>query len=60
MVVLAHFQVPGDRLTPRKLGGALLGERTIYLARAVQRIDPTNLLLAQAVIGSAGLASRGS
>ena len=88
-VVLAHFQVPGDRLTPRKLGGAviayagivilfsrqlggggtsllgdvvvsisaaLLGERTIYLARAVQRIDPTKLLLAQAVIGSAGLA----
>ena len=88
-VLLAHFQVPGDRLTPRKLGGAvvayagivilfsrqlggggtsligdivvsisaaLLGERTIYLARAVQRIDPTKLLLAQAIIGSAGLA----
>jgi drug/metabolite transporter (DMT)-like permease len=88
-VVLAHFQVPGDRLTARKLGGAviayagivilfsrqlgatgtsligdlvvsisaaLLGERTIYLACAVQRIDPTKLLLAQAVIGSAGLA----
>ena len=88
-VVLAHFQFPGDRLTPRKLGGAviayagivilfsrqlggggtsllgdvlvsisaaLLGERTVYLARAVQKIDPTKLLLAQAVIGSAGLA----
>lgn len=88
-VVLAHFQLPGDRLTPRKLGGALiayagivilfsrqlggggtsllgdalvsisaalLGERTVYLARAVQKIDPTKLLLAQAVIGSAGLA----
>lgn len=88
-VVLAHFQLPGDRLTSRKLGGALiayagivilfsrqlgggrtsllgdvlvsisaalLGERTVYLARAVQKIDPTKLLLAQAVIGSAGLA----
>ncbi len=30
---------------------------TIYLVRAVQRIDPTNLLLAQALIGSAGLAA---
>ncbi len=89
-VVLAHFQIPGDRLTAPKLGGVLigyagivilfgrqlggtqatllgdvivslsavlLGERTVYLARAVQRIDPTKLLLAQAVIGSAGLAT---
>jgi drug/metabolite transporter (DMT)-like permease len=89
-VVLAHFQVPGDRLTPRKLAGALtayagivilfarqwggggatlggdlivslsallLGERTIYLAVSVQRIDPTKLLLAQALVGSAGLAA---
>ena len=89
-VVLAHFLVPGDRLTPRKLGGVLLayagivilfarepggaeatllgdltvsisalllGERTIYLARAVQRIDPVKLLLAQALVGSAGLAA---
>ncbi len=87
-VVLAHFLVPGDRLTPRKLGGVLiayagivilfasrlggsgatlggdaivslsallLGERTIYLARAVQRMDPTKLLLAQALVGAAGL-----
>ena len=89
-VLLAHFQIPGDRLTARKLGGVLMGyagivilfggqlggteatllgdvivslsavllaERTVYLARAVQRIDPTKLLLAQAVIGSAGLAT---
>jgi len=89
-VVLAHFMLPGDRLTPRKLGGVLiaytgililfsrqltgggasllgdllvsissflLGERTIYLARAVQRMDPIKLLLAQALIGSAGLAA---
>jgi len=87
-VVLAHFLVPGDRLTRRKLlgvlvayagivilfarqpggGGAtlvgdlivsvsalLLGARTIYLARAVQRIEPAKLLLAQALIGAAGL-----
>jgi len=85
-VVLAHFQIPGDRLTARKLMGTLiayvgivllffpelrsgdniflgdllvsvsallLGERTIYLARAVQRVDPLKLLLAQAVVGSA-------
>lgn len=85
-VVLAHFQIPGDRLTIRKFlgtliayagvvllfvpelrgGGAtglgdllvsasalLLGERTIYLARAVQRVNPLKLLLAQAVVGSA-------
>jgi len=89
MVVLAHFLVPGDRLTPGKLGGVvlgyagivilfarqlggdgatllgdvivsvsalLLGERLIYLARAVQRIDATKLLLAQALIGTVGLA----
>lgn len=89
-VVLAHFMLPGDRLTPRKLGGVLiayagivilfgrqlggsgvtllgdllvsissflLGERTIYLARAVQRMDPIKLLLAQALIGSVGLAA---
>lgn len=88
-VVLAHFLIPGDRLTPRKLGGVLiayagivllfarqlggeatllgdlivsvsallLGERTVYLARAVQHIDPTKLLLAQALIGSVGLAA---
>lgn len=89
-VVLAHFLVPGDRLTPRKFGGVLtayagivilfsrqlggggatlwgdvivsmsallLGEQTIYLARAVQRIDTTKLLLAQTVIASFGLAA---
>jgi drug/metabolite transporter (DMT)-like permease len=72
-VVLAHFLIPGDRLTPRRLAGTLvayggiavlfageassgsatllgdtimfasgliLGERTVYLARAVQRFDP--------------------
>lgn len=89
-VVLAHFLVPGDRLTPRKLGGVLtayagivllfshqlggggatlrgdvivsisallLGAQTIYLATAVQRIDPTKLLLAQTLIASLGLAA---
>ncbi len=85
-VVLAHFFIPGDRLTPAKLGGVvvayggivllfgrdfsfqsgtllgdlvvsasalLLGERTVYMARAVQRLDPVKLLLAQSAIGSA-------
>jgi drug/metabolite transporter (DMT)-like permease len=91
-VVLAHFMIPGDRLSVRKLGGVLvaysgivalfasqwshgaptllgdvivtiagilLAERTVYLARAVQRLDPVKLLLAQAVVGAAcfGLAS---
>ena len=85
-VVLAHFLIPGDRLTARKLAGVvvaysgivllfagqvthgsptllgdtimvvsafLLAERTVYLARAVQRLDPVKLLLAQALIGTA-------
>jgi drug/metabolite transporter (DMT)-like permease len=91
-VVLAHFMIPGDRLSVRKLGGVLvaysgivalfasqwshgaptllgdvivtiagvlLAERTVYLARAVQRLDPVKLLLAQAVMGAAcfGLAT---
>jgi len=83
-VVLAHFMIPGDRLSLRRLAGVLvafggivilfgrgfslggptlagdaimfvsaliLAERTIYLARAVQRQDPVKLLLAQAVVG---------
>jgi drug/metabolite transporter (DMT)-like permease len=85
-VVLAHFMIPGDRLSVPKLGGVLvaysgivalfasqwshgaptllgdvivtaagilLAERTVYLARAVQRLDPVKLLLAQAVVGTA-------
>jgi len=85
-VVLAHFLIPGDRLTARKLAGVLvaysgivllgarqvtrgsptllgdvvvtvagvlLAERTVYLARAVQRLDPVKLLLSQAVVGTA-------
>jgi drug/metabolite transporter (DMT)-like permease len=88
-VVLAHFLIPNDRLTVRKLAGTLvaysgivllgvrqisqgaptlvgdvivtiagvlLAERTVYLARAVQRLDPVKLLLAQAVVGTAVLA----
>lgn len=84
-VVLAHFLVPGDRLTPRRLGGVLvaysgivvlfggqvgegspslagdalmfvsallLAERTVYMARAVQRLDPVTLLLAQSLVGA--------
>jgi len=82
----AHFLIPGDRLTVRKLAGVLiaysgivllgarqvahgsptllgdvvvtvagvlLAERTVYLARAVQRLDPVKLLLAQAIVGTA-------
>jgi len=85
-VVLAHFMIPGDRLTPAKVGGVLvayagivllfardfsfqsstllgdlvvmgsavlLGERVVYMARAVQRLDPIKLLVFQSAIGSA-------
>ena len=85
-VVLAHFLIPGDRLTIKKLAGVLiaytgivllgarqitrgsptlvgdvivtvagvlLAERTVYLARAVQRLDPVKLLLTQAIVGTA-------
>jgi drug/metabolite transporter (DMT)-like permease len=85
-VVLAHFLIPGDRLTPAKVGGVLiaysgivllftrdfsfrsgtltgdlvvagsavlLGERIVYMARAIQRFDPIKLLLFQSGIGSA-------
>ena len=84
-VVLAHFLIPGDRLSGRRLGGVLvayggivlllagdrgsvgssllgdalvfvsallLAERQIYLARAVQRLNPVKLLLAQATVGT--------
>lgn len=86
IVMLAHFLVPGDRLTPRRLSGiliayagilalfvrrpegtgvtlagdvliflssVLLAERTVYLARAVHRLEPLKLLMAQIVIGCA-------
>jgi drug/metabolite transporter (DMT)-like permease len=85
-VVLAHFLIPGDRMTPAKLGGALvayagivllfardfrdqpgtvlgdlivsasavlLAERIVYMARALQKIDPIKLLVFQNAIGSA-------
>ncbi len=84
-VVLAHFLIPGDRLTARRFTGVaiaylgivalfvrqpaggtatllgdavmiasalILAERTVYLVRAVQTLDPVKLLLAQAVIGT--------
>jgi drug/metabolite transporter (DMT)-like permease len=86
-VVFAHFMIPGDRLTPRKLAGVLvaysgvtilfwrsfttsnstllgdlivavsailLGERIVYIAKTVQRVDPARLMLYQSVIGSVG------
>ncbi len=83
-VVLAHFMIPGDRLTGRRLAGVgiaytglvpllaghagesaptllgdtimvasalVLAERTVYMARAVQQLEPVKLLLSQAAIG---------
>ncbi|MGH7367311.1 MAG: DMT family transporter [Candidatus Rokuibacteriota bacterium] len=85
-VVLAHFMLPGDRLTPAKVGGVLvayagiallfarnfsfrsetlvgdlvvaasavlLGERVVYMARAIQKFDPLKLLVFHSAIGSA-------
>jgi len=85
-VALAHFLIPGDRLSARRFAGILLAyagivvlfagatttgavslvgdaimlvssgilaERTVYLARAVQHLDPVKLLLAQAITGIA-------
>src|SRR5581483_7547718 len=85
-VVLAHFMIPGDRLSLHRIVGVLvayggivllfrsqvaagastlvgdlimvgssviLAERTVYLARAVHRMDHLKLLLAQAVMGTA-------
>ncbi len=84
-VLLAHFFIPGDHLTARKLGGILvayggvallflpdfsfesatlvgdlvvsssallLGERIVYMTRAVQTLDPIKLLVYQSLIGS--------
>ena len=84
-VLLAHFFIPGDRLTIPKLAGVvlayagivvlfardftqgggtllgdlvvaasalLLGERIVYMARAVQKLDPVKLLLGQSAIGT--------
>lgn len=85
-VVLAHFMIPGDRMTPAKFGGILvayagivllfarefsfqggtlagdllvsasallLGERIVYMAKTVQRLDAIQMLVYQSTIGSA-------
>ncbi len=87
-VVFAHFLLPGDRLTARKLVGVLiayggvvvlftpgftgsrgtlvgdliiaasallLAERTVFIAKTVQRVDPVRLMMYQSIIGAAGL-----
>lgn len=85
-VVLSHYMIPGDRMTPSKAGGILvayagivllfarefsflggtltgdllvsasallLGERIIYTAKTVQRLEPIQMLIYQSLIGSA-------
>lgn len=87
-VVFAHFVLPGDRLTARKVVGVLvayggviilfapgvtgssgtlvgdliiaasallLAERTVFIAKVVQRVDPVRLMMYQSVIGGAGV-----
>jgi len=84
--VLAHFMIPGDRMTVTKFGGilvayagivllfarefsfergtlagdlivsasaVLLGERIVYTAKTVQRLNPIQMLVYQSLIGSA-------
>jgi drug/metabolite transporter (DMT)-like permease len=84
-VLLAHFFIPGDRLSAPTLVGVLvayagivglfardfslhggtllgdlvvsasallLGERIVYMARAVQKLDPVKLLIGQSAIGT--------
>ena len=58
IVLLFVHQIGGG--APTLLGDAImvvsafiLAERTIYLARAVQRVDPVKLLLSQVLIGTA-------
>ena len=36
------------------LSAVLLGERVVYIARAVQRLDPVRLMLYQSIIGNVG------
>ena len=36
------------------LSAVFLGERIVYIAKAVQRLDPVRLMLYQSIIGSAG------
>lgn len=43
--------LPGDVIMV--VSGFLLAARTVYMARAVQRLEPVKLLLAQVVIGTA-------
>src|SRR5207244_10771288 len=57
--IVLHFAGQVTEGSPTLLGdvvvtvaGVLLAERTVYLARAVQRLDPVKLLLAQAVVGT--------
>jgi drug/metabolite transporter (DMT)-like permease len=87
-VVFAHFLLPGDQLTARKLvgvliayggvvilfapgitdaGGTLMGdliisgsalllaERTVFIAKTVQTVDPVRLMMYQSIIGATGL-----
>jgi drug/metabolite transporter (DMT)-like permease len=43
VVLLAHFLVPGDRLTPGKLGGVLLGYGGILLLFSGQLVAPVEM-----------------
>jgi drug/metabolite transporter (DMT)-like permease len=61
--IVLLFAHRGGSETASLLGDAImfvsafiLAERTVYLARAVQSLDPVKILLAQAVLGSAAFA----
>ena len=49
---LSSSTLAGDLIVA--LSALFLGERIVYIARAVQRLDPVRLMLYQSIIGSAG------
>lgn len=59
--LLAHVYIPGDRLTPRKIGGTLLAFLGVLaLFSDHLRIDPDKALPMLAIVGSAFLAGGAS
>jgi len=49
---LSSSTLAGDLIVA--LSAVFLGERIVYIAKAVQRLDPVRLMLYQSIIGSAG------
>ena len=50
--MMSSSTLAGDLIVA--LSAILLGERIVYIAKIVQRVDPVRLMLYQSIIGSAG------